>query len=162
MMRKISFFTAASVAATLLSGARIGAQTAAAAAAPDTAWRIAHTDTIGDLVVATQTSNGRIRISGHGLKSPTPVTSADFSRDSVSTWLTSVDQFAAIPTPKSGDMRSIGGAVAITATTTSDGKNAFGCYIQDAMSDNTLALALTREQVAKFTAAIRAGLAAAG
>ncbi len=89
------------------------------------------------------------------------MTSSDFSRDSVTAWLASIDQLAASASPKVGDMRSIGGAVAITVTTTADGKNAFGCYVQDSMSDNTLALALTREQVARFTAGIRVGLAAA-
>lgn len=126
-------------------------------------WRAVHTDTVSDLVIVTEALGGRVRFTAHGVKgTASAVTTPDFSPDSVRTWLASVDQFAATSTGKPGDSRTLGGSVSVTTAVTPTGQSAFGLYVQDATSDQQLALALSKPDVAKLTSAIRSALDTAG
>ncbi|HEY5086466.1 MAG TPA: hypothetical protein VII66_03820 [Gemmatimonadaceae bacterium] len=126
------------------------------------AWRAVRADTIGDLLFTTETLNGRVRFAARGLKNPVPVTTSDFTPDSVRTWTTSAAALAASPSPKMGDMRGLGMALTLNVTTTTTGEAAFGFYVGDAVTDQQVALALTKENVAKLTAGVNSALDAIG
>lgn len=131
-------------------------------AAAQPAWRAVRADTIGDLLFTTQTLNGRIRFIAEGLKNPVPVTTADFTPDSVRAWTSSAAALAASPSPKMGDMRGLGMALTLNVTKTPSGESAFGFYVGDATTDQQVALALTKENVLKLTNAVNNALANLG
>ena len=122
------------------------------------AWRAVRADTIGDLLFTTQTLNGRVRFVAQGLKNPVPVTTVDFTPDSVRTWTSSAAALAANPSPKMGDMRGLGLALTLNVTTTASGQSAFGFYVGDAVTDQQIALALTKENVVKLTSDVNSAL----
>jgi hypothetical protein len=126
------------------------------------AWRTVRSDTLGDLLFATETLNGRVRFTARGVKAPTGVTTSDFTPDSVRTWTKSAADLAAAATPKMGDMRGLGMALTLNVTTTATGAPAFGFYVGDAVNDQQVALALTKENVVKLTTDVNAALDAAG
>jgi hypothetical protein len=126
------------------------------------AWRAVRADTIGDLLFTTQALNGRVRFVAQGLKSPVPVTTVDFPPDSVRAWTSSAAALAASPSPKMGDMRGLGLALTLNVTTTASGQSAFGFYVGDAVTDQQVALALTKENVAKLTSGVNSALDSIG
>lgn len=126
-------------------------QVAASIVTAQPAWRSVRADTIGDLLFTTQTLNGRVRFLAQGIKNPVPVTTADFTADSVRVWTNSARALAANPSPKMGDMRGLGMALTLNVTKTASGQSAFGFYVGDATTDQQVALALTKENVALLT-----------
>lgn len=126
------------------------------------AWRSVRADTIGDLLFTTQTLNGRVRFLAQGIKNPVPVTTADFTADSVRVWTNSAAALAANPSPKMGDMRGLGFALTLNVTTTPSGESAFGFYVGDATTDQQVALALTKENVALLTSDVNRALDSIG
>ena len=122
------------------------------------AWRSVRADTIGDLLFTTETLNGRVRFLARGLKSPVPVTTSDFTPDSVRSWAASAAELASNSAPKMGEMRALGTALTLNVTTTTTGETAFGFYVGDAVSDQQVALALTKANVAKLTSGVTSAL----
>jgi hypothetical protein len=122
------------------------------------AWRAVHADTLGDLLFTTETLNGRVRFVARGLKGSVPVTTADFPPDSVRAWATSAAELVAMPSPKMGEMRGLGQALTLNVTTATTGEAAFGFYVGDAVSDQQLALALTKPNAAKLASGVNNAL----
>lgn len=117
-------------------------------------WRAVHTDTVGDLVFTSETLNGRVRFAARGFKSTVPVTTETFTPDSVRTWATSAAGLASSAAPKMGEMRGLGQALTLNVTTATTGETAFGFYVADAVSDQQLALALSKANVVKLTSGV--------
>jgi len=122
------------------------------------AWRAVRADTIVDLLFTTETLNGRVRFVARGLKGAAPVTTADFTPDSVRTWAKSAVDLVSSEAPKMGEMRGLGQALTLNVTTTTTGQTAFGFYVGDAESDQQLALALTKENVTKLASAMNSAM----
>ncbi|MEO6865039.1 MAG: hypothetical protein ABI229_06290 [Gemmatimonadaceae bacterium] len=123
-------------------------------------WRALHSDTVADLLFTTETLNGRVRFVARGLKGSTPVTTEDFTPDSVRTWVTTATELVSSAAPKMGEMRGLGQALTLNVTTATTGETAFGFYVGDAVSDQQLALALTKANVVKLTAGVASALVA--
>lgn len=134
------------------------ATTAAAVTIAQPAWRTVRADTISDLLFTTETLNGRVRFTARGLKGAAPVTTSDFPPDSVRAWATDAAQLAASDSPKMGDMRGLGIALTLNVTTAESGQTVFGFYVGDATSDQQVALALTKDNVAKLTSGLNSAL----
>jgi len=134
----------------------IGYGSANAGAQP--AWLAIHSDTIGDLLFTTEALNGRVRFVARGLKSSVPMTTADFTVDSVRTWIASATDLAASATPKIGEMHGLGQALTVNATTTATGDSVFGFYVGDAVTDQQLALALTKPNLMKLLSGLNSAL----
>ncbi len=154
---------------TLLAAATLAVATPTAVLPPilphagaQPAWRALRADTVADLVLATETLNGRVRFVAHGLKGSVPVTTADFTPDSVRTWAASATELASAASPKMGEMRGLGQALTLNVTTATTGEPTFGFYVGDAVSDQQLALALTKANVVKLTAGVNSALDAMG
>lgn len=151
---------------TLLAAATLAVATPTAAPPPilpnagaqQPAWRALHADTVADLVLATETLNGRVRFVARGLKGSVPVTTADFTPDSVRTWVASATELVSAASPKMGDMRGLGQALTLNVTTATTGEPVFGFYVGDAVSDQQLALALTKANVVKLTTGVNSAL----
>ncbi len=153
----IALLAAATLAVATPTPKRAPSATVSVASAQP-AWRAVRADTIGDLLFTTQTLNGRVRFVAQGLKNPVPVTTVDFTPDSVRAWTSSAAALAANPSPKMGDMRGLGLALTLNVTTTATGQSAFGFYVGDAVTDQQVALALTRENVIKLTSGVNSAL----
>lgn len=121
-------------------------------------WRAVRADTVGDMLFTTETLNGRVRFVARGLKGSVPVTTADFPPDSVRAWANSAAELIAMPAPKMGDMRGLGQALTLNVTTATTGEPAFGFYVGDAVSDQQLALALTKPNAAKLASGVNSAL----
>lgn len=126
------------------------------------AWRSVRSDTIADLVLSTETLNGRVRFVARGLKGSVPVTTSDFTPDSVRAWTAAASELASSPSAKMGDMRGLGQALTLNVTTATTGESAFGFYVGDAVNDQQIALALTKDNVARLTADLNSALDAIG
>ena len=122
------------------------------------AWRAVRADTIVDLLFTTETLNGRVRFVARGLKGSPPITTADFTPDSVRTWAKSAVDLVSGAAPKMGEMRGLGQALTLNVTTTTSGETAFGFYVGDAVSDQQLALALTKENVTKLASGVSSAM----
>jgi hypothetical protein len=159
-----ALFAAASMAVATPSPAQQPATLSVTIAAADTepVWRAVRADTIVDLLFTTETSNGRVRFVARGLKGSAPVTTADFAPDSARAWAKSAVELASSAAPKMGEMRGLGQALTLNVTTTTSGETAFGFYVGDAVNDQQLALALTRENVARLAAAVTGALDSIG
>ncbi len=123
-------------------------------------WKAVHSDTVGDLLFTTEALGGRVRFVARGLKGSVPVTTSDFSADSVRTWVTSASGLVSGTSVKQGEMRGLGQALTLNVTTATTGETVFGFYVGDAVSDQQLALALTRESALKLTNGVTAALGA--
>jgi hypothetical protein len=134
------------------------AQSGVSHAVAQPAWRTVRTDTIGNLLLTTQTLNGRVRFMAHGLKgAAATVTTADFPPDSVKAWAASAAELASTAAPRMGDIRGLDAALTLTVTTAA-GQTAYGFYVGDATTDKQVALALTKENALKLTAAVNGAL----
>jgi hypothetical protein len=61
-----------------------------------------------------------------------------------------------------GEMRGLGLALTLNVTTTTTGETAFGFYVGDAVSDQQIALALTKDKVVQLTSDVNKALDAIG
>jgi hypothetical protein len=156
----IALFAAATMAVATPSPVQQPVMPSVTVAVADTepAWRAVRADTIGDLLFTTETLNGRVRFVAGGRTGKTAVTTSDFTPDSVRTWTTSAAELASSATPKMGEMRGLGLALTLNVTTTTTGETAFGFYVGDAVSDQQIALALTKDKVVQLTSDVNKAL----
>lgn len=132
------------------------------AASGQPTWRTIHADTVGDLLLTTETLNGRVRFSARGMKGSVPVVTSDFTPDSVRAWVGSATELVSSAAPKQGEMSGLGQALTINVTTATTGETVFGFYVGDATSDQQLALALKKPDALKLTAGVNSALDAVG
>jgi len=160
----IALFASATMAVATPSPVQQPAMQDAAVAVADTepAWSAVRADTIGDLLFTTETLNGRVRFVARGVTGATAVTTADFPPDSVRTWAVSAAALASSAAPKMGEMRGLGVALTLNVTTANTGQPAFGFYVGDAVSDQQVALALTKEKVVQLTTGVTKALDSIG
>ena len=160
----IALFASATMAVASPSPVKQPAMQSAPVAVADTepAWHAVRADTIGDLLFTTETLNGRVRFVAGGRTGATAVTTSDFTPDSVRTWTASAAELASSATPKMGEMRGLGLALTLNVTTTTTGETAFGFYVGDAVSDQQVALALTKDKVMQLTSDVNKALDAIG
>ena len=160
----IALFASATMAVASPSPVKQPAMQSAPVAAADTepAWHAVRADTIGDLLFTTQTLNGRVRFLAGGRTGGVAVTTSDFPPDSVRTWTASAAELASSATPKMGEMRGLGLALTLNVTTTTTGETAFGFYVGDAVSDQQIALALTKDKVVQLTSDVNKALDSIG
>ena len=157
----LAFIAAATLAvATPLAPHLVARNAGVAAVQPS--WRAVHADTVGDLLLTTETLNGRVRFSARGMKSTVPVVTSDFPPDSVRAWVGSATQLVSGTSPKQGEMSGLGQALTINVTTATTGETVFGFYVGDATSDQQLALALKKPDALKLTAGVNSALDAIG
>ena len=151
------------LAAALLSGppvATVSHRAFPASSQGQPAWKAVRADTVGDLLLTTESMGGRVRFVARGLKGSVPVTTSDFSADSVRTWVGSASELVTSAAPKQGEMRGLGQALTLNVTTATTGETVFGFYVGDATTDQQLALALTKDNALKLTSNVNSALGA--